>query len=444
MNSKSLYFEMELFSTNLKVLVIHHDTVVLNEIQEMCDRYHYVVTKCTSASYAFNLLVERCGYFDMMLIDVCIANMDSYSFVQYVTLQHKIPVIVISSDATKSSVLKSIIHGACDYWVQPLHEKQFKTMWQHVVRKTLMENKEDEDPGFLNAQLHKEPGLVEILETDSHKEHHDLGFLKVRSAKEPELVEILETESHKEDEVLGFLEPQSHQEHEVFGIMEGPRHERKREREDDKAGKERGAKKSRLSWTPELHQQFVNAVNQLGVDEAKPRKILKMMGVSGLATAQVASHLQKYRNYLKRPKSKKSPTWLEFEYAKSMIEQDQSPQLNSTLQTDNIYETQQHTNDVTTNYHQVSDIGCNYETQKLSTDVGDYGVSDIMNDFPDSTQSMLQQDLNSTLQSDNNYETQQHPTDVGDYRVSDIMNNDFPDPSDLLFDLDDELISLIF
>ncbi|CAL5210998.1 unnamed protein product [Lathyrus oleraceus] len=392
---------MELFSTSLKVLAIHHDTIVLNEIQEMCDRYHYVVTKCTSASYAFHLLVERCGYFDMMLIDVCMANMDSYSFVQYVTLQHKIPVIVISSDATKSSVLKSIIHGACDYWVQPLHEKQFKTMWQHVARKTLMENKEDEDLGFLNVQFHKEPELVEISETDSHKEHHDLGFLKVRSAKEPELVEILETESHKEDEVLGFLEPQSHQEHEVFGIMEGPRHERKREREDDKAGKERGAKKSRLSWTPELHQQFVNAVNQLGVDEAKPRKILKMMGVSGLATAQVASHLQKYRNYLKRPKSKKSPTWLESEYAKSMIEQDQSPQLNSTIQTDNIYETQHHSTHVTTNYHQVSDIGYNNETQ-------------------------------------------QHPTDVGDYRVSDIMNNDFPDPSDLLFDLDDELISLIF
>lgn len=174
--------------------------------------------------------------------------------------------VVISSDATESSVLKSIIHGACDYWVQPLHEKQFKTMWQHVARKTLMENKEDEDLGFSNAQLHKEPELVEISETESHKEHHDLGFLKVRSAKEPELVEMLETESHKEDEVLGFLEPQSHQEHEVFEMMEGPRHERKREREDDKAGKERGAKKSRLSWTPQLHQQFVNAVNQLGVD----------------------------------------------------------------------------------------------------------------------------------------------------------------------------------
>ncbi|KAI5390688.1 hypothetical protein KIW84_075839, partial [Lathyrus oleraceus] len=381
----SFYSEMKLFSTILKVLAIQHDTILLNEIQEMCDRYHYLVTKCTSTSYAFNLLEERCGYFDMMLIDLCMPNMDSYHFIQYVTLQHKIPVIVISSDATESSVLKSIIHGACDYWVQPLHEKQFKTMWQHVARKTLMENKEHQDLGFLKVRTDKEPEVLEILETESHKEHQDLGFLKAQLHKEPEVLEILETESHKEHQDLGFLKAQSHKEHEVVEIMEGPRHERKREREDDKPGKETGGKKSRLSWTPQLHQQFVNAVNQLGVDEAKPRKILKVMDVSGLATAQVASHLQKYRNYLKRPKSKKSPTeclnktWLESEHANSMIEQDQSPQLNLTLQSDNISE------------------------------------------------------------------TQQHSTDVGDYRVSDIMNNDFlPDPSDLLFDLDDELISLLF
>ncbi|XP_050919696.1 two-component response regulator ORR21 [Lathyrus oleraceus] len=285
--------------------------------------------------------------------------MDSYNFVQYVTLQHKIPVIVISSDATESSVLKSIIHGACDYWVQPLHEKQFKTMWGHVARKTLMENKEDEDLGFLNAQLHKEPEVLEILETESHKEHQDLGFLNAQLHKEPGLVEILETESHKEDEVLGFLKAQSYKEHEVVEIMEGPRHERKREREDDNPPKE---------------------------TEAKPRKILKMMDVSGLTTEHVASHLQKYRNYLKKPccgkRSKKSRFDIpaESEHAQSML--------------------QQHSTDVTTNYHQVSDIGYNNETEKLSTGFGDYQVSDIMNDFPD--------------------------------------------PSDLLFDLDDELISLLF
>ncbi|CAK8575007.1 unnamed protein product [Lathyrus sativus] len=446
---------MALFSTNLKVLVIHHDVILLEQIQEMCDRFHYLVTKCTSASYALNLLAESKGYFDILLSDVCMSNMDSYNFVQNVTLHHKIPVIVISSDATKSSVIESIINGACDYWLQPLHEKQFKTMWQHVARKTLMEN----------------------------KEHQDLGFLNVGTDKEPEVLGILETQSHQEDENLEILKAQSHKEPEVLEMLEAPRHSKK-------------SKKSRLSWTRQLHQKFVNAVNQLGLDEAKPRNILKIMDISDLTTAHVASHLQKYRNYLKRPscgkKSKKSPrietpaecinkTSLESEDAHSMLQEDQSSQLNSTLHSDNIFETQQQSNDVTnyqvpdsgynyetqqqsngvTNY-QVPDSGYNYETQQQSNDVTNYQVPDSGYNYetqqqsngvtnyqvPDSGYNYETQqqsnDVTNYQVSDSgyNYETQQHSTDVGDYRVSNIMSNDFPDPSDVFFDLE-ELMSLL-
>ena len=49
-----------------------------------------------------------------------------------------------------------------------------------------------------------------------------------------------------------------------------------------------------------MHQQFVSAVNQLGIDKAVPKRILDLMGVQGLTRENVASHLQKYRLYLKR------------------------------------------------------------------------------------------------------------------------------------------------
>ncbi|MCI01600.1 two-component response regulator ARR2-like, partial [Trifolium medium] len=58
-------------------------------------------------------------------------------------------------------------------------------------------------------------------------------------------------------------------------------------------------KKSRLSWTPDLHGQFMSAVNQLGVNNAVPKEILKRMNFPGLTLGHVASHLQKYRKYLK-------------------------------------------------------------------------------------------------------------------------------------------------
>lgn len=54
-------------------------------------------------------------------------------------------------------------------------------------------------------------------------------------------------------------------------------------------------KKPRVVWSVEMHQQFVTAVNQLGIDKAVPKKILELMAVDGLTRENVASHLQKYR-----------------------------------------------------------------------------------------------------------------------------------------------------
>jgi SHAQKYF class myb-like DNA-binding protein len=59
-------------------------------------------------------------------------------------------------------------------------------------------------------------------------------------------------------------------------------------------------------WSVELHQQFVHAVNSLGIDKAVPKRILDLMGVAGLTRENVASHLQKYRLYLKRLQSVQS------------------------------------------------------------------------------------------------------------------------------------------
>ncbi|KAE9596734.1 putative response regulator and transcription factor RR-A-type family [Lupinus albus] len=54
-------------------------------------------------------------------------------------------------------------------------------------------------------------------------------------------------------------------------------------------------KKMKVDWTPELHKKFVQAVEQLGIDQAIPSRILELMKVEGLTRHNVASHLQKYR-----------------------------------------------------------------------------------------------------------------------------------------------------
>ncbi|KAI3716887.1 hypothetical protein L1987_68100 [Smallanthus sonchifolius] len=50
----------------------------------------------------------------------------------------------------------------------------------------------------------------------------------------------------------------------------------------------------RLRWTNELHQCFVNAVQELG--GATPKRILPMMNVMGVTLSHIKSHLQVHEN----------------------------------------------------------------------------------------------------------------------------------------------------
>ncbi|KAL9454147.1 hypothetical protein AB3S75_009700 [Citrus x aurantiifolia] len=248
------------FPAGLRVLVVDDDITCLRILEQMLRRCLYNVTTCSQAAVALDILRERKGCFDVVLSDVHMPDMDGFKLLEHIGLEMDLPVIMMSADGRVSAVMRGIRHGACDYLIKPIREEELKNIWQHVVRKRWNENKEHENSGSLEETDHHKRGSDEIEYASSVNEGTEGTFKAQRkriSAKE-------------EDD--GELES------------------------DDPST----TKKPRVVWSVELHQQFVSAVNQLGIDKAVPKRILELMNVPGLTRENVASHLQKFRLYLKR------------------------------------------------------------------------------------------------------------------------------------------------
>ncbi|KAF7813550.1 two-component response regulator ARR2-like [Senna tora] len=242
------------FPAGLRVLVVDDDPTCLMILEKMLRTCLYQVTKCTRAENALSLLRENKNGFDIVISDVHMPDMDGFKLLEHIGLEMDLPVIMMSADDGKNVVMKGVTHGACDYLIKPVRIEALKNIWQHVIRRRKNELKDLEQSGSA------EEGDRQQKPTDEADYSSSANEGNWRNAKK---------RRDEEDEA---------------------------EDRDDTST----LKKPRVVWSVELHQQFVAAVNQLGIDKAVPKKILELMNVPGLTRENVASHLQKYRLYLRR------------------------------------------------------------------------------------------------------------------------------------------------
>ncbi|CAA7058323.1 unnamed protein product [Microthlaspi erraticum] len=241
----------------LRVLVVDDDPTWLKILEKMLKKCSYEVTTCGLAREALRLLRERKDGYDIVISDVNMPDMDGFKLLEHVGLELDLPVIMMSVDGETSRVMKGVQHGACDYLLKPIRMKELKIIWQHVLRKKLQEVRDIEGCCY-------EGGADWMTRNDEAflGGGEDVSFGKKRKDFDFEKKLLLHDEN----------DPSSS-----------------------------SSKKARVVWSFELHQKFVNAVNQIGCDhKAGPKKILDLMNVPWLTRENVASHLQKYRLYLSR------------------------------------------------------------------------------------------------------------------------------------------------
>ncbi|KAJ0030577.1 hypothetical protein Pint_14534 [Pistacia integerrima] len=250
------------FPIGMRVLAVDDDPICLKVIETLLQKCQYQVTTTNQAVTALKMLRENRNKYDLVISDVNMPDMDGFKLLELVGLEMDLPVIMLSAHSDTKLVMKGISHGAVDYLLKPVRIEELKNIWQHVVRKKKIDPKNQSKSA---NQENAHAGMGENGQAAASTGNSDPNGKANRKRKDQD-----DDDDEEADEEGNENEDSSTQ------------------------------KKPRVVWSVELHRKFVAAVNQLGLDKAVPKKILDLMNVEGLTRENVASHLQKYRLYLKR------------------------------------------------------------------------------------------------------------------------------------------------
>ncbi|EOA16386.1 hypothetical protein CARUB_v10004540mg [Capsella rubella] len=353
----------ENFPKGLKVLLLLNgdddggDGFSAAETRSMLESADYIVTTFTDETEALSALFKNPESFHIALAEVNTnAEKEGFKFLE--AAKDILPTIMISTDHCIATTMKCIALGAVEFLQKPLTPEKLKNIWQHVVHKAFNDGGsnvsgslkpvkesvvsmlhldtdmtiDEKDPAPSTPQLTQVSRLLD----GNCQENINCSMENVNSSTEKDNMEdqdigesklVDTTNPESEDDKVVVKEERGDSEKEEEGETGDLESEKtdsvnchKKEDEAKPVNKSSGIKnlsgnnktsRKKVDWTPELHKKFVQAVEQLGIDQAIPSRILELMKVSNLTRHNVASHLQKFRIHRRNilPKEDHNQRW---------------------------------------------------------------------------------------------------------------------------------------
>ncbi|XP_024985885.1 two-component response regulator-like APRR2 isoform X2 [Cynara cardunculus var. scolymus] len=335
------------FPKGLRVLLLDEDIDSAAEIRSKLEEMGYSVSMFFSENEALSAISDNSNGFHVAIVEVRAENEDRRF--KFLESAKDLPTIMNSDVNCLSTMMKCIALGAVEFLEKPLSEDKLRNIWQHVAHKAFAGLKDQSErlqsekalaASVLEVHMEQKDIKEECNKNQEHNEEVSVESDKYPAPSTPQLkqgirlVDNGDCQDQDQDQTNRSPEKEcvDHDGESKFvettcdnlvvettiemnsaksleeGIdkpandecgLDSKNDGKKRNEASEHRSNSRGTKSSRrkikVDWTSELHKKFVQAVEQLGVDQAIPSRILELMNVEGLTRHNVASHLQKYR-----------------------------------------------------------------------------------------------------------------------------------------------------
>ncbi|XP_023514913.1 putative two-component response regulator ARR21 [Cucurbita pepo subsp. pepo] len=242
------------------VMVIDDDATSLAIVSSLLRALNYEVSSFYDPIRALYTLRVGKQSFDLILTALYMPKMDGFELTRRVNEEFKIPVIMISTDDRENVMVRAIEEGVVLYLLKPFSSNDLRNIWQFAIS--------TKSRSIPNTNLY-------TPETGSH----GVRFRSIESQPVSSSKGVVSGRKKKKD-------------------SKGKNGNQ--EKVIDKKESNPMKKKAKVVWTDFLQYKFLHAVHFIGLDRAVPKKILEVMNVPGLTRENVASHLQKYRIFLRK------------------------------------------------------------------------------------------------------------------------------------------------
>ncbi|XP_041014909.1 two-component response regulator-like APRR9 isoform X1 [Juglans microcarpa x Juglans regia] len=122
----------------LRVLLVEADDSTRQIIAALLRKCSYRVVAVSDGLKAWEILKERAHNIDLILTEVDLPAISGFALLTLI-MEHEIckniPVIMMSSQDSISTVYKCMLRGASDYLVKPIRRNELRNLWQHVWRR---------------------------------------------------------------------------------------------------------------------------------------------------------------------------------------------------------------------------------------------------------------------------------------------------------------------